>query len=168
MFPIRWNEIFRKKDGTLGTMEDLGGGSDLPEYDSGDAGKVLGVDNAGLLEWKEIGGGTKIYYKDYSLSFGTSENLAKFSNNAASAGSFNIATIDNSSRDVTVNGYTPISVVAHDVSTGYSIGILLEHSVWSGATHYFLSLVIANRSIASYAIQARVFYVKNEDLAALT
>lgn len=170
MFPINWNDVFRKKDGTLGTMEDLGGGSgsDLPEYDSGDAGKVLAVDDEGLLEWKELDGGTKIYYKDYSLSFGTTENLAKFSDNAASAGSFNIAIIDSSTRDVTVNGYTPISVMAHDVSTGYSIGILLEYQVVLDVPRYQLSFVIANRGMASYAIKARVFYAKNEDLVALT
>ena len=54
MFPIRWNDIFRKKDGTLGTMENLGGGgggSDIPEHTSADAGKVLGVNSSGNLAW---------------------------------------------------------------------------------------------------------------------
>ena len=58
MFPINWNDAFRKKDGTLGTMEDAGGGgggSALPEYSSSDAGKVLGVDSEGALEWMASG-----------------------------------------------------------------------------------------------------------------
>lgn len=57
MFPINWNDVFRKKDGTLGTMEDLGGGgggSELPAYSSADAGKVLGVNEEGNLEWVEV------------------------------------------------------------------------------------------------------------------
>lgn len=60
MFPIRWNEIFRKKDGTLGTMEDAGGsGSALPEYSSSDAGKVLSVDDEGALEWAPTSSGVE-------------------------------------------------------------------------------------------------------------
>lgn len=53
MFPIPWNKAFRKKDGTLVNMEDLagGGGSDLPEHSSADAGKVLGVTDANSLAW---------------------------------------------------------------------------------------------------------------------
>lgn len=37
MFPINWNDAFRKKDGTLGTMEDSGGsggGSFTPDYEN--------------------------------------------------------------------------------------------------------------------------------------
>lgn len=38
MFPINWNDVFRKKDGTLGTMEELGGGggggSFTPDYEN--------------------------------------------------------------------------------------------------------------------------------------
>lgn len=58
MFPIPWNRVFRKKDGTLVNMEDIGGGnSDLPEYSSEDAGKVLGVTEEGTLAWITVSGG---------------------------------------------------------------------------------------------------------------
>lgn len=62
MFPIRWNDIFRKKDGTLGTMENLGGGSsEIPSHTSADAGKVLTVGEDGELEWHESGGAGGVY-----------------------------------------------------------------------------------------------------------
>ena len=59
MFPIPWNKAFRKKDGSLVNMEDIGGGSsDLPEYSSEDAGKVLGVTQDGTLAWVTVSGGS--------------------------------------------------------------------------------------------------------------
>lgn len=59
MRPIPWNKAFRKKDGTLVNMEDIGGGggSSLPPYSSADAGKVLGVTEQGTLAWGEVKGG---------------------------------------------------------------------------------------------------------------
>ena len=60
MFPIPWNKAFRKKDGTLVNMEDMGGGgggSDIPEHSVADAGKVLGVDENGDLAWVEVSSG---------------------------------------------------------------------------------------------------------------
>lgn len=59
MRPIPWNKAFRKKDGTLVNMEDIGGGggSVLPEYSEADAGKVLGVDENGDLAWVTVSGG---------------------------------------------------------------------------------------------------------------
>lgn len=56
MFPIPWNRAFRKKDGTLVNMEDMGGGgsSDIPEYSEADAGKVLAVNDSGELEWATV------------------------------------------------------------------------------------------------------------------
>lgn len=53
MFPIPWNFPFRKKDGTLGKIEDIGE-SPLPEYSSSDEGKVLSVKSDGTLEWGDI------------------------------------------------------------------------------------------------------------------
>lgn len=64
MFPLPWNKAYRKKDGSLTTIDDAiqnggggGGSSELPDYDSSDAGKVLSVDESGELEWSEGGGG---------------------------------------------------------------------------------------------------------------
>lgn len=61
MFPIPWNKAFRKKDGTLVNMEDMGGGgSDLPQHSAEDAGKVLGVTEEGNLAWVEVSGGNLV------------------------------------------------------------------------------------------------------------
>lgn len=59
MRPIPWNKAFRKKDGSLVNMEDIGGGggSALPEYSEADSGKVLGVDENGDLAWVTVSGG---------------------------------------------------------------------------------------------------------------
>lgn len=61
MFPTNWNDPYRKKDGTLVNMEDMGsgggGGSELPDYSQADAGKVLTVGEDGELEWNESGAG---------------------------------------------------------------------------------------------------------------
>ena len=58
MFPINWNKAFRKKDGTLVNMEDMGGGGGgLPPHTIEDAGKVLGVDEEGNLAWVTVSGG---------------------------------------------------------------------------------------------------------------
>ena len=87
MFPIPWNFPFRKKDGSLGKIEDLGGtytlptassetkggvkigsgltmtgevlstDAQLPSYSIAEAGKVLGVDENGDLAWVTVQGG---------------------------------------------------------------------------------------------------------------
>ena len=56
MRPIPWNKAFRKKDGSLVNMEDIGGGggSNLPEHSAADAGKVLEVNNEGNLVWDTV------------------------------------------------------------------------------------------------------------------
>lgn len=56
MRPIPWNKAFRKKDGSLVNMEDIGGGggSNLPPHSSTDAGKVLEVNNEGNLAWDTV------------------------------------------------------------------------------------------------------------------
>lgn len=167
MFPINWNDVFRKKDGTLGTMEDLGGsGSDLPEYSSADAGKLLGVDDEGLLEWEEGPTGTKVYYKDFtSVPWPETIQVAKFADNAASAGGFYIAATKSpggGGYSVNVNGYTPISAVAIDRWTGYQYGVLLEHRVDNNT--YYISMAIGHSEINTDSVRVRVFYVKNENV----
>ena len=87
MFPIPWNFPFRKKDGSLGKIEDLAGtytlptasaetkggvkigrgltmtgevlsaDAQLPAYTSAEAGKALVVNDQGNLEWATISGG---------------------------------------------------------------------------------------------------------------
>ena len=164
MFPINWNDVFRKKDGTLGTMEDLeGGGSDLPEYDTGDAGKVLGVDNEGLLEWKELPGGTKIYYKDFNVTWGTNIQFAKFADNTPSASGY-YAARPNGTVNVSISGYTPIASIAIDKYTGYYFGAFIEKT---GNSHT-VSFAISSRGIDVDSCGIRVYYAKNEDLAQLT
>ena len=65
MRPIPWNKAFRKRDGSLVNMEDIGGGggsSELPEYSEADAGKVLGVDDEGNLAWVTVSGGNQFSF----------------------------------------------------------------------------------------------------------
>lgn len=163
MFPIRWNEIFRKKDGTLGTMEDLGGGgSEFPEYDEGDAGKVLGVDDEGELKWTTING-TKVYYKDFSTTWRPNIQIAQFANDATSASGYYMSR-PSSHVYINVTGYFPISAIAIDKYTGYSINAGIEYS----GANPTISVVIANREINTEFCWVRVFYVKNENIEVLT
>lgn len=167
MFPINWDGPFRKKDGTMGTMEEAGGGgSDLPEYDSGDSGKVLGVDDEGLLEWKELPGGTKIYYKEFSSGASSDKVIAAFDGTTAVDSGIHIARLNG---EVTVNGYTAISAVAIDVLSGYAFGVLFETFTQSpGYLRSYLSYAIGSKAINNNNLRVKVFYVKNEYLEELT
>lgn len=169
MFPISWNKAFRNKDGTLVNMEDVtggGGGSELPEHSSSDAGKVLGVDSEGLLEWKELEG-TKIYYKDFNVAWGTPITIAKYENGAASASGLYSAT-PRSIASIKISGYTPISAIAFDQSTGYNNTLSFEYSGTGQYSDIYISQGFFNRSTNIDLCKARVFYVNNNDLVALT
>lgn len=171
MFPINWDEPFRKKDGTMGTMEEAGGGggSDLPQYDEGDAGKVLGVDDEGLLEWKELPGGVKIYYKDYnSVPWVTAIEIAKFVDGTASGAHYYIAATNEpggNGYSVNINGYVPISATALDKSGGTHYGVMLGRSASAG---YTISLAIGDRTVNTPSVGVRVFYVKTENVEEIT
>lgn len=66
MFPIPWNEAYRKKDGTLVNIDDAidggSGSSDIPEYSAEDAGKVLAVTEEGTLAWSDVSVSTGGHY----------------------------------------------------------------------------------------------------------
>lgn len=198
MFPLKANEPYIKETGersTLGAMLGEGGGSDLPEYTEADAGKYLGVDEEGSLEWDDVlpeyteadsgkylgvdeegllewknfptpPTGTKIYYKDFtSVPWPETIQVAKFADNAASAGGFYIAATKSpggGGYSVNVNGYTPISAVAIDRWTGYQYGVLLEHRVDNNT--YYISMAIGHSEINTDSVRVRVFYVKNENV----
>ena len=72
MFPTNWNDPYRKKDGTLVNMEELGdgggGASELPDYSQADAGKVLTVGEDGELEWNEAGAGGGDAFLSYDFT----------------------------------------------------------------------------------------------------
>lgn len=173
MRPIPWNKAFRKRDGSLVNMEDIGGGggSALPEYSEADAGKVLGVDEEGLLEWGELpASGAKLYYKTWERSLSGDSELAKFSDGAASSSGIHIAKFDASygGNNISINGYTPISAIAIDSATGYAYMVGLQQMGDSGQYGYQVTYAIGSRAITSSGCKVRVFYVKNEDLNVLT
>lgn len=76
MFPIPWNFPFRKKDGTVGKIEDLGGSYELPVASSETLGGVkigsgITIDENGAIS---ASGGAEIHYlvKDVEISSGMS------------------------------------------------------------------------------------------------
>lgn len=68
MFPTKANDPYIKKDGTRSTVGNVigsgGGSSDIPEYTSADAGKVLTVDVDGSLSWNTPAVSGNRYTKD--------------------------------------------------------------------------------------------------------
>lgn len=176
MFPIPWNFPFRKKDGDITTIGEMvdggGGGSELPPHTVDDAGKVLGVDNEGLLEWgtPPTPSGTKIYYKEYDgFSWNDPKMLAEWSNDTAVASNYRIFTLSGyNTVNINIAGYTPISAKMRDKYTGYNMGVSI--SLTSNTdTDWSIEYVIARRANldnGSYSI--RVYYVKNEDIEQIT
>lgn len=160
MFPIPWNFPFRKKNGDVTTIGEIvggGGGSELPPHTIEDAGKVLGVDEEGSLDW-EIIGGMKLYYKRFTDATGKSEI----------AGGLNRWKVQN----ISVEGYTPLFATCNDDFTGYwtmPTGIGYEYS--SGTPDRVPSLGILTTysgTTTSFASPITVYYAKNEDIEQLT
>lgn len=171
MFPIPWNKAFRKKDGTLVNMEDIGGGGgELPPHTAEDAGKVLGVDDEGFLEWGELPAGTKIYYKEYDgFSWNTPKTLAEWSNGAAITSNYRIFTLSGyNTVNINISGYTPISAKMRDKYTGYNMGVSIGLS-GNDNTDWTIEHVIARRAeLDSGSYSIRVYYVKNTDLEVIS
>lgn len=65
MFPLNSNDQYIDSNGKRSKLGDTigsgGGGSELPEHTSADAGKVLKVADDGSLEWDEAGGAGGVY-----------------------------------------------------------------------------------------------------------
>ena len=163
MFPINWNDLFRKKDGTLGTMEDLGGGgSVLPEHSSSDAGKVLGVDNEGELQWEILPSGMKVYYKD--VTYNTSSGFVSWQ---IAEGYYIYRITPQNTNGVDVAGYTPISCHVK-MAFGSSVGFLQLVNIGAyGGDFGFVG--IGNKSDISTLVESpiRVYYVKNTDIESI-
>ena len=191
MFPINWNDIFRKKDGTLGTMEELGGSS-LPEYSSSDAGKVLGVDDEGGLEWNDV----PSELPEYSSSEAgkvlgvDNDGLLEWNDLPTPPTGTKIYYKDYSVPNVTnvplakfsdgeasasgynicyfnVYPYAPVSIAGYTPISAMAIdnytGYGFNVSLSVSGNAIYLSIGIANRSIDSGSLTVRVFYVKNEN-----
>lgn len=169
MFPIPWNFPFRKKDGDITTIGEMvdggGGGSELPPHTVDDAGKVLGVDNEGLLEWGALPTpeGTKVYVKRFTnISFTKSFNFASFSSDApASSGLYYYARYGGVDNNLKISGYTLISVKST------SSDVVIPSIIAIGDQYEFIGGVISDRSnTTTYTFDA--YYVKNSDLETLT
>ncbi len=166
MRPIPWNKAFRKKDGTLVNMEDIGGGgSDLPEYSEADAGKVLGVDEEGLLEWGTLPTpeGTKVYVKQFTnIGFTKTFNFASFSSDtSASSKLYYYDRYGGTDNNLRIPGYTLISVKYA------GSGVAIPSIIAIEPDYEFIGGVISDSSSRTqYTFNA--YYVKNEDLETLT
>lgn len=131
-------------------------------------GSNLSIDENGVLSASGGGGGgsTKVYYKDFSsISWQTRIPLAKYDNNAASASGYFIvgtAPLYSLGYDISVSGYTPISAVAHDVSTGYQFGVSLQYQMVGSTRKDVVGIGLCNSTAAIFDL--RVFYVKNDDV----
>lgn len=210
MFPIPFNFPFRKKDGSITTMDDAissGGGSyELPTASPTTKGGVkvgagltmdgetlkntnptpfsLPIASAETLGGVKVGdgltiedgvlstsgggggGGAKVYYKEFTgVTWETTENLAKFENNAAVSSSYSVA---KSNVDITVSGYTPIAALAIDVYAGYRYTVGIERTTYYSQPVYRLGACIGSHNITTGGVDAIVYYVKNEDLEQLT
>ena len=169
MFPLNSNLPYIKDDGTRDKLGNVigsgggGGGSELPDYSETDAGKVLKVDNEGLLEWGELPAGTKIYVKAYNnITFDKAFNLASFSSNAAESSSLYYYTRQGgTANNLRINGYTLISVKSTSSKMVIPTTMAIEPN------YEFIEGLISNSgNVSSYSFNA--YYVKNEDLANLT
>lgn len=113
------------------------------------------------------GGGSKLYYKEFtSVTWSSSEKLAKFDNGSALESSYGIAYCDN--LDITISDYTPISAVAIDAFTGYRYTLGIERTRFYNQPVYRLGPCIGNRSVITGGANVIVYYVKNTDLEQLT
>lgn len=163
MFPIKWNDAFRKKDGTLVNMEDMGGGgsSDIPEYSEADAGKVLRVDDSGELEWTTVNG-MKLYYKDITYNKNAGYIWSQITGDYY-LGQFRPDNVPG----INVNGYTPI-FAGVEMLYDSSVAIANVNKFHGYGGGYGLT-ILANKNAVDSALSnpIRVYYVKNSDSSEL-
>lgn len=166
MFPINYNDPYAKNDGSVVPIGDViggGGGSDLPDYDETDAGKVLAVDDAGLLEWTNPATGMKLYYKDITYNKNAGYVWSQIT------GDYYMGQLrPDNVPGMNVEGYTPLFAgveMIYDSSSG--IAFVNKYHGYGGG--YGLTLVANKNAIDSVLSNPiRIYYVKNSDTAAIT
>lgn len=174
MFPLTANEPYIKETGERSTLgaelgSGGGGGGSLPVATANTLGGVkigsgINVTGDGTISTSGGGGSaTKLYYKDYSVNWGTNVQFAQFDGSAASGSGF-YAARTSSNTPINVTGYTPIAAVAIDKYSGYYFGVFIEKD----GNSYKISMAFSSRGIDADSCGVRVFYVKNEDLEVLT
>lgn len=124
--------------------------SELPEYSSSDAGKVLGVDSDGDLEFVSPPSGMTLYTKEFSP--GTYDYVE------VGGGWYNYYC-----NNVGINGYTPVFVTAIDVYTGY---YATPGGISKSGNNYNATAFI-KKATDPNCIKFIVYYVKNENIEVL-
>lgn len=167
MFPINANDPYIKESGersTLGAAIESsgGGGSDIPDYDVGDAGKVLGVDSEGELQWEPLPSGMKVYYKD--VTFNTTSGSVALQ---ISGDYYMYRITPQNTNGVDVSGYTPIACHVK-MKYGSSIGFLQLTNIGQYGGDFGFVGVGNQADITNMADNPiRVYYVKNTDISSI-
>ena len=154
-----------KNDGSVVPVGDVigggGGGSDIPEHTVADAGKVLGVDNAGELEWTTING-MKLYYKDITYNKNAGYVWPQIT------GDYYLGQLrPDNVPGMNIEGYTPIFAgVEMKYDSAFAIANVNKYSGYGGG--YGLT-ILANKNAIDSALTnpIRIYYVKNSDASEL-
>lgn len=160
MFPIDENDAYRKGDGSLTTMGEAigsGGSGELPIASTSTLGGVkigdgINVNEDGVISVSGgSGGGGGLYYKDFSGFSWSSSQIGE-------TGLYRCTLAGNTGDQMQIDGYTAISCIPLDNSSGYFyIGGLHK---WNNGK--MIPCVITNRNITNFGI--RIYYAKNDEL----
>ena len=136
-----------------GKLEFAEPSAELPSYSSSDAGKVLQVDSEGSLAFNVPPAGMKLYTKEFSAN-----------GNAQVSGDW----YQYEHGNIGIAGYTPVFAVAIDVYQGYHAtpGGICRESRSDG--YYYYVTAFMRKANDNSAIKFLVFYVKNENIEALS